>query len=60
MVVAFGATERGSEPDGGDGTNTVGSVFGQIFLGLQATFGGNAIEAVEGGGDLLVAGGIGE
>ena len=48
MVMTFGATESGTEPDGTERAHAVGAVFGYVFLGLEATFGGDAIEAVIG------------
>ncbi|MFM1944909.1 MAG: hypothetical protein RI897_3891 [Verrucomicrobiota bacterium] len=60
MVVALGAADGGAHPDGGEVTDAVGGVDGDVFPGLESAFVGGLEEAVIAGGDFLGGGGIGE
>ncbi len=46
MVVALGAADGGAHPDGGEVTDAVGGIDGDVFFGLEAAFVGGLEEAV--------------
>ena len=58
VVVTLGAAERAAQPDGASGAHAVGGVLGEILLGLQAAFGGGAVQAVVGRRHALLDGGV--
>ena len=58
MVVAFGATHRGAQPDLGGGAHAVHNVLGEILLRVGAALVVRHHVAMEAGGNLLVDGRI--
>ena len=60
MIVAAGALEGQPHERGADGVDAVGNAFLAVFLRDRAALVGLAVDAVEGGGELLVAGGVRE
>ena len=60
MVVALGAGDGEAEPCGGGGVDAVEEDDVALFFGDGAAFSVEEVVAIEGGGDELVFGGIGE
>ena len=60
MVVALRATQRRTKPDAGKVHNTVGSIFGEILLGLRSSLVRHAVQTVVGACHKLLLGRIRE
>jgi len=58
VVVAAGALEGERHETGADGVHAVGNAVLAEFFGHRAAFVGFAVDAAEGGGEFLVAGGV--
>ena len=60
MVVTLGAAEGGSQPGGGDGSDALGAVLGEVLGRLGTTLTGHHVEAVVAGGDARLGSGVRE
>src|SRR5579885_3227311 len=58
MVVALGAAERASQPDGARRADAVSAVFRKMFLRLQSAFRRHPVQPVVSRGDLLLDRGV--
>ena len=58
VIMAFGATHRGTQPNAGSRAHPVGRILGQVFFVLGPAFGSDHMQPIVPGGDPLFAGGF--
>ena len=60
VIVTACAFHRQAQKDGAEGPDAIVHVLDPVLLGCDAAFDGEAVVAVEGGGDLLIEGRVGQ